>query len=256
MKKKIIITIIILIGIAGLVVGAIITLKNIPVKDVKINISYLSDDKMLWADDVHNALIYHFGELKGVKCKAINTKEIQQYLNKINFIYSCEVELGILGTLTINIQQKIPIAKIITVSKKQVYLSNDASLLQTIPSVSADVMIINGYISIAKAAKDTTNNKILSDVYLLAHKVYHDTLLNKQIAQIYVNKDKTFDLFPLEGNYTIKFGGIDSLDSKIKRLVIFYEKGEVTNEDWKNIYQINLSINNQVVCSKKDKVLL
>ncbi|MDR0789181.1 MAG: hypothetical protein LBO06_00130 [Bacteroidales bacterium] len=250
MKKKTIRVILIIVCFVAIVVGANIASKNLLVNKVVIDITYMSEDKMLQANDVEQALVAHFGKFKGVKRKNIHTKDIEQYLNTMNFVMTSDVYLGILGKLDIKIKQSLPIAKIVCMDNKQLYLTDDALLMQQMASVAANVIVISGNILIAKTTKDTTNNPLLSNIYSLAHKIYHDNLLGGQIGQIYVNKD-TLDMQPIEGDYIIRLGSFDNIDNKLRRLVTFYTEGEVSAQQWEQSEIINLSFDNQVINVKK-----
>ena len=58
-----------------------------------------------------------------------------------------------------------------------------------------------------------------------------------------------FELVPKVGNHKIVFGGIDNLESKFEKLMIFYKKG-LSKTGWNEYSEINLKFKNQVVCTK------
>ena len=253
MKKRTIRLILIVFCLITIVIGANVASKNIIVNEIKIDIKYLSEDKMLLAAHVEQDLIAHFGNFTGRKRKDVPQEEIEQYLNKMNFVETSKINLGLLGKLDITIKQSIPIAKIIGKNNKQVYLSEDGKILQTIESIAANVVIINGNIPIAKTAKDTSDSPLLLNLYSLAYKLYNDELLRNQISQVYFNKN-TLDMLPMEGDYTIAMSSFDNLDNKLKRLVAFYTQGEISNEQLKSVNRIDLSFDNQVIITKKKGV--
>ena len=249
MKKKTIRVVLIVCCLVAIVIGANIASKNIIVNKVNIDIKYFSEDKMLQPANIEQNLISHFGEFINKKRKDVHPSEIEQYLNSMNFVAASNASLGLLGKLDIKIKQCLPIAKIICKNNKEVYLTEDALIMQPVESVAANVLVINGNISIAKTAKDTSANPLLINLYQLAHKIYKDKLLCDQIAQIYFNKD-TLDMQPIEGNYKIILSSFENLDNKLKRLTTFYTQGDVSDEQLKSSSRIDLSFDNQVINAK------
>jgi len=75
-------------------------------------------------------------------------------------------------------------------------------------------------------------------------------LLKIQIEQIYVTKNREYEFVPKVGRHIIIFGGIENMNEKFKKLLVFYHQG-INNAGWNTYKSINLKFENQVVCSKK-----
>ena len=68
--------------------------------------------------------------------------------------------------------------------------------------------------------------------------------MEAQIEQIAVNKLLEFELVPKVGNHKIVFGGIENLEGKFEKLMIFYKKG-LSKTGWNEYSEINLKYKNQ-----------
>ncbi|NOQ91082.1 MAG: cell division protein FtsQ, partial [Flavobacteriaceae bacterium] len=87
----------------------------------------------------------------------------------------------------------------------------------------------------------------------LAKKIRNDDFLRKQIIgihQIEGKNPKQFELKTREGEQIIIFGDLKRMESKIKKLKVFYKK-VMLDGSLNNYKTINLKFNNQVVCTKK-----
>jgi cell division protein FtsQ len=250
MKKRVWILLSVLLGTILLIVAANIASKNIRVRELNVAINYQNVDQMLVLEEIKDSLQSHFGNFIGKKRKEIDANQTEKYLQSLNFVSQAEVYVGLLGAVDIKIKQSIPIARIFCKSGLQFYLTSEARLMQTISSNTANVAVINGDINLAAKTKDTTSNALLKDIFTIANRVYNDTVLTYQIDQIYIEDDKTYELFPKIGDYTIKIGHLDDLDEKLEKLVYLYKEG-FSRHGWNNYCCVNLCFKNQAVCTEK-----
>ena len=74
------------------------------------------------------------------------------------------------------------------------------------------------------------------------------------IEQIHIEPDAkgTFvaTLIPRVGDHTIFLGTLDQLDTKLRRLQIFYQQG-LPQVGWNKYSRLDLQYGNQIVCTKK-----
>jgi len=91
---------------------------------------------------------------------------------------------------------------------------------------------------------------LLIDLFKLSSFITQDQFLKAQIEQIYVTKTGEFELIPKVGRHLIIFGGIEDMENKFDKLLVFYHQG-MNKTGWDKYKTINLKFENQVVCSKK-----
>ena len=91
---------------------------------------------------------------------------------------------------------------------------------------------------------------LLDDIYKISDYIDKSTFWKAQIEQIYVNKVYDFELVPKVGNHKIVFGGVENLESKFEKLMLFYQKG-LSKTGWNEYSEINLKYKDQVVCTKR-----
>jgi len=93
-------------------------------------------------------------------------------------------------------------------------------------------------------------NTPLYDLFTLVSYIRKDTFLNAQIAQLYYNSIGEWELVPELGDHIIKFGSMANMDQKFENLRAFYQELSLRS-GWNDYQIINLTFNNQIVCTKK-----
>jgi cell division protein FtsQ len=66
-----------------------------------------------------------------------------------------------------------------------------------------------------------------------------------------INSMGQIELIPLAGEHLIILGDTSDIEGKMKRLELFYEEG-LNKTGWDKYSKIDLSYNNQVVCTKRN----
>lgn len=252
MNKKIKI-LLLTISVITLVIVANITMKNLPISKTEIEINYKGQDKLITQAQIYTILNKKYGDFTKYKRKEIETEEIENYLRNKNLVYSADVYLNLLGTLTIEITQNNPILRLITLNGKQYYIDEEGNISKTLKNKAANVIVINGNIKEnLKNQKriDTTNTPIIHQLHTLTLKIKQDSILKNQIDQIYYNKKSDIEMIPKVGDYVIKLGGMDNIDIKLTKLSNLYKEG-FSEFGWDNYSMVKLEFEGQVVCVRK-----
>ena len=95
----------------------------------------------------------------------------------------------------------------------------------------------------------------LDDIYRISRYVCNDPFFSLQIGQIHKEKNGDFVLVPRVGEQKIIFGSAlsnEEVKVKFRKLADFYKEG-LPYEGWNAYDCINLSFENQVVCSKTEE---
>ena len=90
---------------------------------------------------------------------------------------------------------------------------------------------------------------VLSNIHSLAKMMKQDSVMNALVEQIYIKPNGQMMLATKAGSHLIEFGDTSNAPEKIENLKAFYKYG-LTKTGWKKYRLINLTYNNQVVCTK------
>lgn len=252
MNKKIKFILIIL-GVLLLIIVTNITMKNLSVSKVEVEMIYKGADQLITKEQVYVTLNKKFGDFTKYKRKEIEIETIEEFLRKKNFVYSVDVYLDLLGTLKISITQNNPILRVINNKGEQYYIDEEGNVCNILKRKSANVLIVNGDIKetlkgITKI--DSSRTPIIYNTYILTSKLKEDSVLFNQIDQIYYDKKSNYELLPKVGDYVIKFGGIENIDLKLLKLNNLYKEGFL-EFGWDNYSEVKLEFDGQVVCVRK-----
>ncbi len=168
----------------------------------------------------------------------IDLNVLETALNSNPMIKDAQVFINVDGQLTAEINQKKPIARV--VSNASYYIDNDGTFMPLSTNYSARVPLVTGAVE----------KKNLYNVALVARKVQNDEFLKSNVIEIHQNENKSIDLKFRKDDFTIQLGSLRQLDKKINNLKAFYQKA--MRDSTLNMYSVvNLRFDNQVIGTKK-----
>jgi cell division protein FtsQ len=181
-------------------------------------------------------------------------------LNNMPMIAKAIAYADIKGNFHLDLEQRKPIARIVTKTGHSYYLGEDGHLLPLSPNYTARVPVVSGDIYQKLPGNraitiDTlvlhqgASNTMLDETFRLLSYIYNDSLLRRMVEQVYVNKNE-FEIIPKVGTHVIEFGDISQLEHKFIKLKVIYYKG-FSNLGWNKYSRVNLKYKNQVVCTKR-----
>ena len=255
----IILWVLMLVGI-GVVLGFVNKSQSTQLLDpanVRIDIDYETENRFVDEEDVK----MHIINSKDTSFKAIshfNVLEIEQKINNNPSIKDAQVYRTIDGKIKVTVKQRQPIARIFS-KEGSYYIDEQGNLMPLSSKYTARLVVVNGHVFEPFAARYQLNYQNLPDslqpktrldeIFKLTHFIHQSPFWKAQIEQVYVNKDSEFELIPKVGNHIIVLGGIDFLEEKFNKLMVFYQKG-LPKTGWNEYSEINLKYKNQIVCTK------
>lgn len=202
--------------------------------------------------DVKEILMNQLGDsLKGDNISNISLEHVEEILEKNMYVQDAESFLDMQGTLHIQIVQKQPVARVINKFGVHYYITESSAKFPLNNKFTCRVPVISGNIEEGLSSSEDISSKTLQDALHLIMFFSSDEVWKAQIEQIFVNEKKEFDLVPMVGDFIIEFGDIENMQLKFKNLETFYNEG-LSYIGWNKYKTVNVSILNQVYCTKKD----
>lgn len=228
--------------------------KKITCKELQVSIDYNDSEPLISPEEINSIIYDAFDSLVGKKLSDINSVEIENFVNEIDFVESAEVFSTIHGTMKIKVRQRNPILRVINSSNKNYYIDGKARLVPVKTGHSTRVLVASGSInenySDTLDASDPNQSITLNELYTLSKYINNDPFLKAQIEQIYVTSGHEYELIPKVGRHVIVFGDINDMEEKFDKLIVFYHQG-IKKSGWRKYKKINLKYKDQVVCEKK-----
>lgn len=187
---------------------------------------------------------------KGKLMNDINPQDIEETLRQNNFIAQVEcykTNNGMLvgkGKVCVKVTQRTPVIFCLPEGKNGFFVDSEGMVL-------AD----NGYVKNIITATGQITQEYASEHlapfgrYLLNHE-YWDNMIEQIHIELNSKGEPVATLIPRIGDYTIFLGTLDQLETKLRRLQIFYEQG-LPQVGWNKYSRLDLQYGNQVVCTKK-----
>lgn len=222
-----------------------------------VTIDYETENRFVDEQDILNQIL-GAGDTTDLLLKNFKVAELEEKLSSNSSIKEVQVYKTIDGQLNIEVKQRRPIVRVFS-KNDSYYIDEKGNLMLCSNKYTSRLLVVSGNLNepFNKRYKfnyenlpDTLTSKtLLDDVYKMAEYIDKSEFWKAQIEQIHVNKVYDFELVPKVGNHKIVFGGIDNLESKFEKLMIFYKKG-LSKTGWNEYSVINLKFKNQVVCTK------
>lgn len=170
----------------------------------------------------------------------INTEQIEAELMKNQMIARVEAYKTPSGKIKLEIEQKMPILRIIS-REGNYYVDNNGTSMPVSSRYAAYVPVASGNVEKELA---------VTDLYKFALFLQKNDFWNNQIEQIYVHPNDEVELIPRVGNHRIVLGTMDEFEEKLEKLQLFY-KQVIPKMGWEKYSIINLKYKDQIVCTKK-----
>jgi cell division protein FtsQ len=242
-----------LISLAGVVVLlGFINVKKQTVKCTDVKILIPGADNFIEREEIDAILKEDQGILLGRNLENINIHKIEKKLQSNPYIGFAKVYVDMDGVLHIEVKQRQPILRLLNENGQDFYIDNDGLKMPISSNFTANVLVATGHISEVFGSRvDTLHTQLAKDLYKTAQYIKKDTLWDAQIEQIVVDQKNDIELIPRVGNQRIILGNADSLEKKMKNLLLFYKKA-MPQVGWDTYKTINIKYTNQIVCEKRD----
>ncbi|MDY0348627.1 MAG: hypothetical protein RBR13_07330 [Tenuifilaceae bacterium] len=228
---------------------------------ISINIADSLDNAFITTEEVLKKIEREHANLIGIPISMINTHAIEQQITTMQGVKRAEAYKTNNGVLSIDIEQRKPVMRIINRYGKSYYIDIEGRILPLSNSFTSHVLVINGNITepfeikpdiniMSWGKQPTEDEPFICQLYTFAKFVTSHPFWNAQITQVYVNNEQNIELIPRVGPHTIIFGDLANYEKKLAKLKLFYQSA-LPEEGWNKYTQINLRYSNQVVCTKR-----
>lgn len=213
---------------------------------------------LIEAGDIRSKVIAVTDSLIGKTLGEINLHEINDILEEIPYVLDSDIQSDISGKLTIRVKLRQAVVRVVNHSGFSYYIDTEGWLMPVNTGYPSRVIIANG--AIKDGISDLTGQKIhvstfppgsvVRKLHQISIYIWNSAFLKRLITQIWVNRTGEFELIPMLGEYTLKFGDFEGMEEKFEKLETFYREG-AGKAGWIDYRSVDLRYKNQIICSKK-----
>ncbi len=181
----------------------------------------------------------------GYPMDEISTQDIEEALMSLDAARTIHCYKSTQNNIVIRIQQRTPLLRVFT-NKPGKYGSNyfvdiEGQLMKA-DNCYAPTPVATGYI---------TDKMAQGQLFHLAQSVKKSAFWDAQVTQIFVTLNAKVTLYPRVGQNCIHLGAMTDIDRKLNRMERFYHK-VINKVGWQKYSRIDLSIPNQIICTKRE----
>ena len=233
----------------------------IPCATPVINITQDGGHHFITEESVKEQLSDIGYSLDGQNYSEVEVERIEETIESTPGVKDAEVYKLNDGTVTLDINQSRPIARVITDNGLvSFYLDEDGNTMPLSKTYIARVPVFSGSIYYAdgnvlnveeiKANDSLKAIHLLDDIYDVAIAINKNEFIKLQTLQVFVTNNNEFEITPRVGRNRIMLGTADNMDDKLSKLSQFYT-AVIKPKELNNYDTISVKYSNQIVCSKR-----
>ncbi|MCC9136316.1 cell division protein FtsQ/DivIB [Pontibacter silvestris] len=184
--------------------------------------------------------------LEGLPNQEIDLKNLEKRIEAHSFVKEADVFRGLDGDIHVSVKQNRPIARIIR-SSEDVYLDAEGNVLPLSDRYTARVIPITKSANIKSLDKGFFQDSAGQAYLSLLQFIENDQFWKAQLAQMHIDGKGKISFLPQVGEHTIEFGKPTELETKFKKLMVFY-KEVLPVMGWDKYKRVNVEYEDQIIC--------
>ena len=207
-------------GMIFLLVAAIGQRNKERLRSYTISVRGGAAGSFLSQENIEDLLQQHTAGVRGELMSRFNLRTVESRLQQHYWIRKAQLYFDNQDVLHVQIQEKLPLARVFTVSGQSFYLDELGLPMPLAANKTVKLPVFTGLPdSLGVKGKDSA---LLQEMRLAAQLIAADSFWTSQVAQLDRSADGSWELIPLVGDHVVKLGSLDNIDMKFRRLWIFY----------------------------------
>ena len=221
--------------------------SEVTVSAIRISLENIHDNHYLEEKDIMKLMRLDLDNLRGAGLSTLNFREIEQRIRQSPYVNSAELYSDLKGTLIVNVSLRRPVARMVQSNGPDAYIGDDGTIMPVSDKFSSRVILLSGDF-IPKILKLDNMYELEEGRQLMQmlEMIREDAFWKAQIAQIDIDGRAKTVLYPQVGDETIEFGKPENLETKFRKLMIFYME-ILPGVGWNKYDRINVEYEGQVV---------
>jgi len=183
----------------------------------------------------------------GMSFNDLNLDKIEDEIRKNHFVEEVEVYKELNGALSVNIYQSRPIARLVSNQLQDRYISNKGKILPVSRRYTARVILIDGPYADNNKLTNLYDSETGTKIMKLLEFIENSTFWKAQIAQLHIDASGEIKMYQQVGKQVIDFGKPEMIESKFRKIQIFYEE-ILPTKGWNTYDRVSVKFKNQIVC--------
>lgn len=220
---------------------------SVAVKDIMVKIENIEGNQFIDEEDIMNLMQLNEENIKGASLNTINLKQIEKRIMMNRFIDDAQLYSDLKGNLVVKAKLRRPVARLVRNDGPDGYIAEDGTVMPVSDKFTTRVVLISGsYIKGLLQLENLNKNEETKKLMDMLNIIREDDFWRAQIAQLDIDSKGNVNMLPQIGGQVIEFGKADNLETKFKKLKIFY-KEILPQRGWNTYQRVNLEYEGQIV---------
>lgn len=220
---------------------------TIAVKDIVIKIENIEGNQFVDESDVADLMQLGEENLKGASLENLNMKQLEKRIRMNRFVKDAQLYSDLKGNLVVKAELRRPIARLVRNDGPDGYIAEDGTVMPVSDKFTTRVVLISGsYIRGLLAIENLNKTKETKNLMTMLEMIREDDFWRAQIAQLDIDSKGHITMLPQIGGQVIEFGVADNLETKFKKMKIFY-KEILPQKGWNTYKRVNLEYEGQII---------
>lgn len=235
-------------GLVALLIAAVSRKKEETCKGYDISIHGASEQLFLEKADILEMIPSR--TIQNVPVASLDLRKMEEKLEQHAWIREAQLFIDNSGILKIRVDEREPVARIFTVAGSSYYIDSACERLPLTDKIAVRLPVFTGFPADGKklSKADKMLMRQVKDMSLFISK---EPFWSAQVAQVDITPQRHFEIVPTVGNHMIEFGDGSDVESKFRRLFVFYQ--QVMSKSGLNGYErVNVQFARQVIGKKSE----
>lgn len=220
---------------------------SIAVRDIIIKVENIEGNQFIDEQDIINLMQVNQENLKGASMESLNLKQIETRIKSNRLIKDAELYSDLKGNLVVKAVLRRPVARLVRNDGPDGYIAEDGTVMPVSDKFTARVVLISGsYIRGILQLENLSQTEETKNLMTMLDIIREDDFWRAQIAELDINSKGNIDILPQIGGQVIEFGKPENLETKFKKLKIFY-KEILPQRGWNAYKRVNLEYEGQII---------
>lgn len=220
---------------------------SVSVKDIVIKIENIEGNQFIDESDIVDLMQLDEENLKGASLDKLNLKQIETRIKTNRFVKDAQLYSDLKGNLVVKATLRRPVARLIRNDGPDGYIAEDGTVMPVSDKFTTRVVLISGsYIRGLLSLENLNKTEETKNLMTMLDMIREDDFWRAQIAQLDIDSKGHINIMPQIGGQIIEFGVANNLETKFKKMKIFY-KEILPQRGWNTYKRVNLEYEGQII---------
>jgi len=235
-------------GLIALLIAAVSNKKEEHCKGYDIIIRGASEQLFLEKADILQMIPAR--TIQNVPVSSLDLRKMEERLEHHPWIREAQLFIDNNGILKIRVEEREPVARIFTTGGNSFYIDSACEKLPLTDKIAVRLPAFTGFPSESERL-NKADKMMMRQIRDMSLFISNDAFWTAQIAQVDITPQRNFEMVPTVGNHIIEFGDGNDIESKFRKLFIFYQ--QVMSKSGLNGYErVNVQFARQVIGKRSE----